>query len=474
MMRRLVCMLGVLLALSVPARAHVGSNDVYQTVHAGPYQLFVTVRPPLVLPGVATVEVRAAGVRSVGVAPAVMGYKQDFALPLDTMVRSAADPDFYTGTVWLMVPGSWEVRLQVQGEHGTQTAAVAVPAQALGIQQMQRPLGTMLAVVGLLLLGCMVALVVAAARQAHQPPGADAATRLPRAALLSTVAIMLVAVVVAARWWAASATLHAATIFHPTPVTVRLAGNALDLVATPQADNLGRVRAIDDLLADHGQFIHLYAIRMPGMDAAFHLHPQMVGPGQFRMALPAMAAGHYALYGDVVHTTGLPETLVAGVDVPAGMPAAPLAALDAAAAPPPLSAGVLDDTYRLPTGYTMHWQRPAQINANRAYLLAFHLRAPDGTPATAMQPYLGMAGHAAFVKTDGSVFAHTHPDGTAAMPAMELAARSVGSEMEMPQTVTPDVTFPYGFPSAGRYRIFIQMQHAGTVETGVFDAEVQP
>jgi hypothetical protein len=32
-----------------------------------------------------------------------------------------------------------------------------------------------------------------------------------------------------------------------------------------------------------------------------------------------------------------------------------------------------------------------------------------------------MAGHAAFVKTDGTVFAHTHPEGSAAMQAMMLA-----------------------------------------------------
>ena len=38
--------------------------------------------------------------------------------------------------------------------------------------------------------------------------------------------------------------------------------------------------------------------------------------------------------------------------------------------------------------------------------------------------------------------------------------------------IPPMVEFPYGFPSPGRYRIFIQMKHANTVETGVFDADV--
>jgi hypothetical protein len=41
------------------------------------------------------------------------------------------------------------------------------------------------------------------------------------------------------------------------------------------------------------------------------------------------------------------------------------------------------------------------------------------------------------------------------------------------QPISNTVEFPYGFPSAGRYRIFIQMKHGTTVETGVFDASVQ-
>jgi len=51
-----------------------------------------------------------------------------------------------------------------------------------------------------------------------------------------------------------------------------------------------------------------------------------------------------------------------------------------------------------------------------------------------------------------------------------------GSMADMPgmatEKIPPVVEFPYGFPSPGRYRIFIQMKHGSTVETGVFDAEV--
>jgi hypothetical protein len=228
------------------------------------------------------------------------------------------------------------------------------------------------------------------------------------------------------------------------------------------------------------------------MDAVFHLHPVPTGKHGFTDALPAMPPGTYRLYADVVFRSGFPETETATISVPPGTTGAALGPEDASATPPPLSAGQLGPIYRLPDGYTMQWDRPATLAANTAYNLVFHLLDPQGKPATDMQPYLGMAGHAAFVKTDGTAFAHTHPDGSAAMPAVMLANESSGGNessgvsmgampgmadpnaMNMPaDPVSPTVTFPYGCPSSGTYRIFIQMKHGNTVETGVFDAIVR-
>ncbi len=155
------------------------------------------------------------------------------------------------------------------------------------------------------------------------------------------------------------------------------------------------------------------------------------------------------------------------------MEGAPLGPDDASAHPPAVEQGPLGDTFKLPDGYSMVWDKPATLTANTAYSFRFRLLGPDGSPATDMQPYLGMAGHAAFVKTDGTVFAHTHPEGSAAMPAMMLANGMDGS-MNMPSApITNTVEFPYGFPKPGAYRIFIQMKHGSTIETGVFDANVQ-
>jgi hypothetical protein len=101
---------------------------------------------------------------------------------------------------------------------------------------------------------------------------------------------------------------------------------------------------------------------------------------------------------------------------------------------------------------------------------------------------MGMAGHAAFVKTDGTVFAHTHPEGSAAMASLMLANENKGSDAAMGgamnesmnmnmnahhEPLSSTVEFPYGFPSSGSYRIFVQMKHSTTVETGAFDVVVQ-
>src|SRR6202012_2057400 len=68
---RLLFILAALFALAAPAAAHVGSPDVFLEGNAGPYKLFIPVRGPQVIPGIAQIDIRSesAGVRDIRVAP---------------------------------------------------------------------------------------------------------------------------------------------------------------------------------------------------------------------------------------------------------------------------------------------------------------------------------------------------------------------------------------------------------------------
>ena len=470
----------ICLALVVPAHAHIGSKDVYEQVSAGPYKLYVTIRTPTVIPGVATIEVRSAGaaVHSIRVTPTPLtGEAANHPPSSDALQAATADPAFFSGSLWLMASGSWQVHFDLDGEGGKATTAVPVPAMPLSILPMQRSLGITLAVLGVILVLGVAGIVGAAVGQARLEPGEAAGPLQRRRALMaSAFTLVIVSLIVYGgyKWWNAEATTYASDVYHPLSLSPVLSGNSLDLkIGTYDPDVFHfRARSNNDLLPDHGHLMHLYAIRQPEMDAVFHLHPSLVSPGDLRIALPAMPAGSYRLYADVVHANGFPETLTAELTVPPNLSHAPLAPEDAAGAPAPLSQGELGSSYKLPDGYTMVWDRPRELTANTAYAFRFRLQDAAGKLAADEQPYLGMAGHAAFVKTDGTVFAHTHPEGSAAMQSMMLANGDSGEMTEMTQHVEPVVEFPYGFPSAGRYRIFIQMKHGNTVETGAFDADV--
>ena len=469
------------------AHAHLGSKDVFEQISVGPYTLFITIRPPTVIPGVATVEVRATGaaITTLKITPLPLtGEASKHPPTADTLKRSDADPNFYIGGVWMMASGSWQVRFEIDGAGEHQVTSVPVPAVALATLKMQRNLGIPLALLGVFLVVSMGGVVAAAFREARLKPGARPTPTLRRRGLIAMTASLIVMALVVyggAKWWNVEAASYADDVYRPMTMQPQLSGNQLDLEVKPFVLGTGRdrrTRSNSDFLPDHGHLMHLYAIREPQMDAVFHLHPELVSAGDFRMALPTMPAGTYRLYGDIVHASGFPETLVTTVDIPIKVPARICAGLcpglgtdDASAHPAPISAGPLGSSYKLPDGYTMVWDKPAALTATTAYSLHFQLLAPDGTLAKDMQPYMGMTGHAAFIKDDGTVFAHTHPEGSAAMAALDIANGPMNGITSGP--TPPEVDFPYGFPTPGSYRLIIQMKHGGTIETGVFDATVQ-
>ena len=59
------------------------------------------------------------------------------------------------------------------------------------------------------------------------------------------------------------------------------------------------------------------------------------------------------------------------------------------------------------------------------------------------------------------------------MPSLGLTAQAAGNhEMHEMMHHSPQLSFPYGFPKPGRYRMFLQIQRAGHPETAAFDYDV--
>jgi hypothetical protein len=480
------------------AYAHLGSPDVYAEGQAGPYHLAIVIRPPLVIPGVAEIDVRAQtpGIDRVTITPVPLtGEAAEHPPVPDTMQRPSTDRQFFTGHLWIMAPGSWQVRFAVSGPQGPGALSIPLPATAMATRKMQPALGAILSLLGILLVAGMVGIVGAASREAKLDPGLAvpaANRRRGYVAMSVTLVLLVIAVLLGSRWWKAEAASYRGNIYKPLQMTAFMdRGNLLDL----KLYDPGWLaqRQLDDFIPDHDHLMHLYMIRWPQMDVVYHLHPGPVTTGEFQLVLPSMPAGDYRLYADVVHSDGFPETLVAEANLPA-ISGRRLAGDDAEGIAKPVEASsagpdsfpaspAREQRFNLPDDYTMVWRMPAALAPKMPEDFRFELLDPDGKAPRDMALYMGMLGHAAFVKTDGTVFAHIHPSGTVAMAAYMMAnphasmAPSMDTMnmpgMEMSGNSIPNtVSFPYGFPTAGRYRIFVQMKHGSTVETGVFDATV--
>src|SRR5258708_4996932 len=185
----------LILILSSSSFGHVGSPNVYFEGNAGPYHLLVTVAPPAMVPGVAQVEIRVISgtVNSISIAPVFVNGKDQGLPPTPDLMEAGVDPQLFTGNVWLMESGSWEVRAEVSGPQAVGRLAVPVPVFARRTLPMQRPLGTLLFVLVLVLSLGIVSIAGAAARQRELP---TAATPSPQNRRLGRIAMAVAGVLV--------------------------------------------------------------------------------------------------------------------------------------------------------------------------------------------------------------------------------------------------------------------------------------
>jgi hypothetical protein len=483
------------IAVPIVASAHIGNPNVVFDGTAGAYPVRVIVRPPEVVPGRAEVIVRvdAGDVQHVLIRPVFWRVGVSGAPAGDEMHRVAGQDRAYTGQLWLMAYGSYSVYVTVSGACGSGTAIVPVASFATGRLPLSPALGAILIVLGGVLVGGLLTIVRAAAGESLVPPGEpfDEAKRR-RANLVTAIAAPLLALAIfgGAKWWRAEDTGYRRTMYGSPAADPTLSVDATHRTLRIAVHDTAQFHAIySPVTPDHGKMMHLFLVRLPGMDAFAHLHPGQSDSLVFSGEVPAVPSGRYRLFGDLTLENGLSLTVTNFVDIPdAKGVVTPSDSDDAWTLAPSATRIAPGATTLLGDGFTMSWNgEGAPLIARRATDLRFVVRDANGAVAQ-LRPYLGMAAHAVVVRDDASVFIHLHPMGTVAMVAQQvfairdrgdttsdgrLRADALGSGAMPAMSMSGELTFPYEFPKPGRYRIWVQVKPMQRVLTATFDVDVR-
>jgi hypothetical protein len=192
-------------------------------------------------------------------------------------------------------------------------------------------------------------------------------------------------------------------------------------------------KQVTDFQVIHEKLYHLFIV---SQDLKYfrHDHPERGPDGVFRFTTNLATPGMYRILSDFYPTGGTPQLIVKTLILP-GASITPGAELK-----PDLSP---KDAANLKVSLTM---QPAQPIAGTKTLMFFRLDPADG-----LEPYLGSWSHMLAASDDLIDMIHDHPfiaDGG------------------------PQMQFNVIFPRARTYRLWVQFQRKGVVNTAVFDVPV--
>jgi hypothetical protein len=183
------------------------------------------------------------------------------------------------------------------------------------------------------------------------------------------------------------------------------------------------VRGFD---VEHTKRLHLIAVRRD-LTGFQHLHPEQDGTGAWTTDLTLPEPGAYRVFADFTPTGGEATTLASDVLVSGDFTARPL--------PAPA-------TRTSTGGYDVALQATGGADATLRFTVS-----RDGRPVET-EPYLGAAAHLVALREGDLAYLHVHPlDGKG-------------------------IAFAAEYPSAGRYRLFLQFRHEGRVHTAALTQQV--
>jgi hypothetical protein len=505
-----VKLLGRIASLSVlilVCSAHIGSPDAWYEGNAGPYHIVVQVVTPGVVPGVANVftHVEGTGVEEV----TIQANRFDAlaaAPPPEVAEPVDGEPGMYAAPLWIMTGGSNSVTVNVRGTLGSGKAVIPVVVVASRRLALDTKFGAGLIIVGIFLFVGLVTIVGAAVRESSLQAGEvpdSSQRRKGRVAIALSTAILALALLGGSQWWKSEDARFNRSIYRPLSATAAVVSTADANVLELRISDSSWIMRNDTswlgkhgsnrwtpLILDHGKLIHVFMVREPDLTAFAHLHPPTTDSVSFPAVLPPLPAGRYRIYGDIVHESGFNETVSTKVDLAAGTKAAsrlsdPDDASYHSTVAPNDKRAVLENGAIMTLEHTGTNLIEGVDAAMRVSIVG-----ADGKPLT-LEPYIGMAGHAVVTRDDGAVFVHLHPSGTISMASQlaitmrqpgDTAAGKLGQRIKASQNLHPItaipengvVNFPYAFPKAGKYHMWVQVKHAGRILTGAFALEVQP
>jgi hypothetical protein len=190
-------------------------------------------------------------------------------------------------------------------------------------------------------------------------------------------------------------------------------------------------RPVRDFAVEHEKRMHLIVVRRDGQGFQ-HLHPTMDAAGTWSVPLTLAQAGAYRVFADFKHDDRA-QTLAADLAVDGSADYQPL--------PAPATTATTQDGYEVSLD-------EQSVRAGREAELRFTVRRDGQVVRT--EPYLGAGGHLVALREGDLAYLHVHPGDEAG----------------------DSVPFMTEFPSAGRYRLYLQFKHAGRVHTAEFTQDV--
>jgi hypothetical protein len=178
----------------------------------------------------------------------------------------------------------------------------------------------------------------------------------------------------------------------------------------------------------HERRMHLIVVRRDGTGFR-HLHPEMDAEGVWSIPVEFGVAGAYRAFADF-SATGEQHTLAGEIFVSGG---------EFEARPFPAPAPVARSD-----GYEVQLHAD-DVQAGRRASLTFAV-SRSGEPVEDLAPYLGAKGHLVALREGDLAYLHVHPE--------------------------EGIAFATAFPTAGRYRLYLQFKHRGAVHTTEFTVEV--